>query len=327
MVGGRKSRLNGFTLVELLVVIAIIGILVALLLPAVQSARAAARRVQCLSQMKQLGLAVLNYESAKGELPPAFTEPKTMNGVTNGHKYHNIMAFILPYVEEAAIADQYDFEEHWYDGFDPRDRSGGGRKSVYNAELAENRIEMFVCPTSPENDLPAPSDYAVALKWQKSADSAWGILIRDRKLLERDNHYSLLGSRYDGIDLKVNRVKDAVDGMSKTFMWFEDAGRNAKYHNGNLLDGRCSGGEWASYDAWFDIGHAPETEDVVRFGNCSNLIMNCFNNNEIYSFHIGGSMFTFGDGSARLMQDDIDPDVFMSLFTYDEADIVVDEDI
>ncbi len=96
---------RGFTLVELLVVIAIIGVLVALLLPAVQAAREAARRIQCTNNMKQLGLAVLNYESAKKELPPAYTvKPK-----------HNYVAFILPYIEQGPLAGQYNLKKDWND--------------------------------------------------------------------------------------------------------------------------------------------------------------------------------------------------------------------
>src|SRR6476660_1861016 len=72
-----RSQKRGFTLVELLVVIAIIGILVALLLPAIQAAREAARRTQCVNKMKQLGLAVLNYESARKTLPLAYTPSYT----------------------------------------------------------------------------------------------------------------------------------------------------------------------------------------------------------------------------------------------------------
>src|SRR4029078_12018025 len=79
-----RSRSRGFTLVELLVVIAIIGILVALLLPAIQDAREAARRTQCTNKMKQLGLAVLNYESARKVLPLAYTPNYTATALLQG---------------------------------------------------------------------------------------------------------------------------------------------------------------------------------------------------------------------------------------------------
>ncbi|MGL4514793.1 MAG: DUF1559 domain-containing protein [Lacipirellulaceae bacterium] len=110
---------GGFTLVELLVVIAIIGILVALLLPAVQSAREAARRTQCVSNMKQLMLACLNYESAQKTLPPCgLLDPviKTTAGVTyevvdqRRGKQHSWIVVILPYLEETAVADSIDLE-------------------------------------------------------------------------------------------------------------------------------------------------------------------------------------------------------------------------
>ncbi|MEM7317335.1 MAG: DUF1559 domain-containing protein, partial [Planctomycetota bacterium] len=104
---------QAFTLVELLVVIAIIGILVALLLPAVQQARDAARRVQCQNNLKNLGLALLNYESANKELPPSSvwpfdTRPGDRANVQLGP---NWVILILPYIEEQGLADSFDLEQ------------------------------------------------------------------------------------------------------------------------------------------------------------------------------------------------------------------------
>ena len=97
---GSAARRRAFTLVELLVVIAIIGILVALLLPAIQAAREAARRAQCQDHLKQLALACLNYESTNGEFPPGFvSQPLTVEAWA-------WTTFILPYVEEQGVYDQ-----------------------------------------------------------------------------------------------------------------------------------------------------------------------------------------------------------------------------
>lgn len=103
---------HGFTLVELLVVIAIIGILVALLLPAIQAAREAARRSQCKNNLKQLGLAVLNYESSRKKLPPSVeVNTKTMTGANNGG--WGVHGHILDYMEEQSVRGLVDINKAW----------------------------------------------------------------------------------------------------------------------------------------------------------------------------------------------------------------------
>ncbi len=106
----RNVQPAGFTLVELLVVIAIIGILIALLLPAVQAAREAARRSQCLSQVKQLGLAVLNYETAQKVFPPSIAPAPQAIAYAGPYGY---IAVITPYFEEATLHDLIDFGVRW----------------------------------------------------------------------------------------------------------------------------------------------------------------------------------------------------------------------
>ncbi|QDT00937.1 DUF1559 domain-containing protein [Adhaeretor mobilis] len=108
-----QSPRKAFTLVELLVVIAIIGVLVGLLLPAVQAARAAARRTQCQNNMKQVGLAILNYESANGEFPPSSTWPENNNGDPSGFSNKNShlanwVVLTLAYMEQQSIYDAFD---------------------------------------------------------------------------------------------------------------------------------------------------------------------------------------------------------------------------
>src|SRR5436190_7025371 len=119
-----NSRRSGFTLVELLVVIAIIGILVALLLPAIQAAREAARRATCSNNMKQLGLAILMYHDRRNELPAgahwfdyrqapeckdncALTDPDPQCCI---QRRGTILMFLLPYIEEQPLYDRYNFK-------------------------------------------------------------------------------------------------------------------------------------------------------------------------------------------------------------------------
>jgi prepilin-type N-terminal cleavage/methylation domain-containing protein len=107
-----RSRTDGFTLVELLVVIAIIGILIALLLPAVQAAREAARRSQCLNNLKQVGLAIVNFESTNNYLPPGaiWGFPNEDGSLPQAPAHHTWLTLILPYMEESALYDSVDLD-------------------------------------------------------------------------------------------------------------------------------------------------------------------------------------------------------------------------
>ena len=138
-VKGCHSR--GFTLVELLVVIAIIGILVALLLPAIQAARESARRSQCLNNLKQVGLAIVNYESANKRLPPPaiWGFPRADGRTPQDAAHHTWLTLILPYMEETALFNSVDLE-----------------KPAWGQAIVGTPVAKFRCPS--DGDFPNPEE-------------------------------------------------------------------------------------------------------------------------------------------------------------------------
>jgi len=135
-----RHRSRGFTLIELLVVIAIIAVLIALLLPAVQAAREAARRSQCVNNLKQMGLAVHNYISSIGSLPPSGQAGSgTVNGMPNVQNY-SMKARILPFMEQQVMYNAMNFavSATW------NDASGG---AAVNATVISAKVSGFLCPS------------------------------------------------------------------------------------------------------------------------------------------------------------------------------------
>ncbi|AMV38106.1 DUF1559 domain-containing protein [Planctomyces sp. SH-PL62] len=132
------SRHRGFTLIELLVVIAIIAVLIALLLPAVQAAREAARRSQCVNNLKQIGLGLANYESAIGKYPIGTIFKDTNNCARVYQPYYNVFVMILPFIEQSAPYNALNF------------LSASGYRSVFNTTGYNTRIATYLCPS----DLP-----------------------------------------------------------------------------------------------------------------------------------------------------------------------------
>ncbi len=181
---------RAFTLVELLVVIAIIAVLVALLLPAVNSAREAARRTQCLNQLRQLGLAAINYESANRHFSPGIVDDDNNTQEAS----HSGFIFLLPFMEESALFEQYDLQQRW--------------QSDDNLKVARQQVSTLLCPS---NDSQVVDDGGIP-----GAATDYAFSKGDRAFL--------CGESTGGGLFDVNsetRVGQIVDGLSKTIAFGE----------------------------------------------------------------------------------------------------------
>ncbi|RIK87749.1 MAG: prepilin-type cleavage/methylation domain-containing protein [Planctomycetota bacterium] len=230
-----KRELRGrgaFTLVELLVVIAIIGVLVALLLPAVQAAREASRRSTCQNHMRQIGLALHNYESAKKEFPAGSLG---IIGIPDGNApYWSPMAQMLAYFEQGVIAQRFNFKETPW--------------STNNYAVARTQPALFLCPTDPLNSLPGRADmgwtnyHANAGSWVQITRQWDGVFGPHSPT----HPNSLVGGFPQLPPVPVSRV---VDGLSNTAAFAEVA-------NGFGTDTRASKDPKADC---FEKGSIPST--------------------------------------------------------------------
>jgi len=302
---GKKA---GFTLIELLVVIAIIGVLVGLLLPAVQTAREAARRSSCQNNLKQIGLAVLNHEAAKKAFPAGFSYHN--NG---GERCWGWATFILPFTEQLALFDQLDPENRKLHtvvaGAAPADVAAlqtaiAGYRCPSDTTPALNNLQSFG-PSAPFQV--ATSNYvgSAGSQWLSGTDSAY------------PNGYSAPYKNFDcgGIffgvtDSKASppgrgplgvKVKDVTDGLSKTMMVGERCGRTT---TGDRA------GVWAGVGRAADYGPNGTTRTLGRpqFLQNGNYVTRPDPQNASKGFsslHPGGCLYGYADGSVQFLSDAI----------------------
>ena len=325
----RNPRNDGFSLVELLVVITIIGVLIALLLPAVQAAREAARRVRCRNNLKQLGLALHNYAEHYSALPPGaivsrvYRSSGTANydpwpeAVSDAPGMHGTswMLQILPFIEQTALFDRWDFR-----------RSVSGNRAT-----AETDVAVFYCPT--RRSAVRPEDRQIMFPKRAPGDSFVGWTAGGNDYagcIGAQNSFAnptmssvkrpFCGPAYVyRTDMRgvfapnlATRFSEIADGLSNTIavgevprcQWSGEAPNDYWGPCHTSIDGWAAAGA----NTLFDTAAADTTNDVGQLGG--------FNNDYFESAgsdHADGAHFTMADGSVHFISDRIDQTVYARL--------------
>lgn len=351
--GCRKNR--AFTLVELLVVIAIIGLLVALLLPAVQSAREAARRSQCTSNLKQLGIAMQSYHDVHKTFPAGYATFATNDGTGPAGVLIDPLTWdaapgwgwgsmLLPYIEELSLDDLLD-----------------RRKPIWDptlAELVTSRIPVFLCPSAsgePEPMLIVDEDKQP-------------LLIDDREIRLGRSHYvanhgqescwgecgaAITGIVFDNIydattvDVTIRgdvsrvadgpfyrnsrtRIRHVTDGTSRTIFLGEHSSALSDKTWVGVVPGAFTHPEFTSPENGPDAGatltlvHGGPSGgelDITGLPIIHPINFPTFHVGQMYSEHPGGGLVCMGDASVRFFSDDVDLLVWAELSSIAEGEV------
>ncbi|MFK7769233.1 MAG: DUF1559 domain-containing protein [Mariniblastus sp.] len=298
-------RRKGFTLVELLVVIAIIGILIGMLLPAVQQVREAARRVTCANNLRQLTLGMLNYESAHGHFPPgAMTAVDDDAG--NDDDGWGWGALILPFIEQGNLADSLAPAIGDDPGVFERTFDSTGAIIVNGA----TRIPVFRCPSSSLQDF-APASVSTPNGTVNLKEEHAGFATSDYKGNSGPANDGLLMKRRDAFS--TNGIEEAtfasvIDGSSNTVIIAESS-----------YPGR-TGTDWP---IWAGAPQADEPifckpGEVGRginawLGQNASEFWTAIDDDCAWSFHPQGAQFGFADGSTHFISDAIDAQTYFNL--------------
>jgi prepilin-type N-terminal cleavage/methylation domain-containing protein/prepilin-type processing-associated H-X9-DG protein len=310
---------RGFTLIELLVVIAIIAVLIALLLPAVQSARAAARRAQCVNNLKQFGIAMQNFHDVRGALPV---------GSTSGH-VHAWSLDILPFIEAGAIFNAGNTNTPYYD--------------ISNSTVLNATISVFLCPSDPGNSTVITSaalSVAGAPPRKKgnyvvNYGSASFSQLSSQTLQGPAGPILYSSTAPFGID-KVNSViypgrnfKQFVDGTSNSALMSEVIAALSK---GTVDDARgdiWGQGKNASQYEHYTAPNAtiPDSLDkmtICAYPNMSNPPCDGtgLDFNAARSFHTGGVNVLFADGRVAFVKDSVNIQSWRGLGTIDGGEVI-----
>jgi prepilin-type N-terminal cleavage/methylation domain-containing protein len=307
----RFSR-TGFTLVELLVVIAIVGVLIGLLLPAVQSARGAARRMSSLNNLKQMGLAMHTYHDGKRRLPPGFTSTVTnssTNPVAETGPGWSLFAEILPYMEESALHGRIDFSKRIFDSSSPSD----------NQSVRESIVSAYVDPGDTSPKLIDVKDASQNVMFKAAVCSYVGCL----------GTGAYEEQPFNGVFHRNSKIRldDIVDGMSKTIGIGERMSRHTQ-------------SSWVGVTPGQTLFYAPESPRFDPANPSSNnrpaiTATLVHVRSSVPSLqgspggfigpHTAGTQFLNMDGSCRLIDASTSPEVFKALCTRNGNEVVAAE--
>ena len=293
------GRRAAFTLVELLVVIAIIGILIALLLPAVQAAREAARRSQCVNNMKQIGLALHNYHDVYGRLPTC--------------EFHNNGAMparwgwlpkISSYVEQTAVFDQLDFKIHGWQG--------------NNYQLIKQPYGLFLCPSDPYKDEMREEEGFAAPTW----------------VLSQTDYATCIGDYMNSTGVgatpaygNLSYANPKVRGMMGRWGWSAQFAEVLDGLSNTIAVGECVGAFCITQN--YGSQSFATTAHPINYQNKSLMANLPTQGNPRWdesigfrSFHPGGANFTLGDGSVRFLRDSISGVTYRALGSRAGSEVV-----
>jgi prepilin-type N-terminal cleavage/methylation domain-containing protein/prepilin-type processing-associated H-X9-DG protein len=344
------TRRKAFTLVELLVVITIIGLLIGLLLPAVQIAREAARRSKCSNNLKQIALAVHNFSTTYGNLPQSHRPV----GATVSPRI-SALTELLPFLEQKNLFQNYNLNLNWSDP-----SNGGVVQSIVPALICPSSID----PTRLDGDpnpkstpagwsptVAAVTDYSATVGVDSRLFDAGLVDSAGAGILAQDNYDPTKPTTAANHHIGAPRLADVTDGLTNTILFAESAGRPIRFVKGvrvttdqntyttnpPLANNVINGGGWSrpatelvirgAYDNGATWSGAPGSTDVLYAVNRTNggaYDFTTSNNDptygslgsgEVYSFHPGGANVALGDGSVRLISEKVGIREFARLVT------------
>ncbi|MDG3005526.1 DUF1559 domain-containing protein [Paludisphaera mucosa] len=308
---------RGFTLIELLVAIAIIAVLIALLLPAVQSAREAARRIQCRNNLKQMGLAMHQYLSVYNVLPKGGPGGIVSTAVINAPSSHSLRiqswgSAVLPYMDQAAMYNAIN-QSQWY-------------VQDENLTVSQARIAAFLCPSNPAGSAGKPSGdmpTSPILMARNDYGGNWGE--RALRCYPSSNCQNSYDAGGEGRGVIMQRTESNItlteisDGTTYTVVLGEAP---------NAIHGL-----WMGHKNFFDqsapLNSRYSSSVAGTFASCQvfatdqrNGQLGCDFGQEFHSYHVGGANFLMVDGSVRFLKDTMDLKVFSAYLSRRGGEII-----